>query len=160
MAIKSSQRFVGSFLVIACSCSLLCSHPAQAGYIVDDLYTLTPPKGVTLVPGDLASGVDGYRGTAASNAGSNKLHAVFFDSRGNFVDLYPANLPPFDSSMILQASESQQVGFGSFNSSVTNPNGKQEALLWHGTADSAVLLHMLCFGPAPNDQSSTSNQPT
>ena len=111
------------------------SHAAAAGYDVVDLYTIAPKL--------LASNLL-YARTGQVAAGGQLISGsgVYADS-GVFTDLTPTLLPGLSSTIVNATNGIQQVGRGGASASPTNSH----ALLWNGTAESAVDLHPTLLGP-------------
>jgi hypothetical protein len=97
----------------------------------------------------LVSAVNGTSGTqqvgygTVSSAPYHYRALLWSGSAASAVDLAPTNLPGFTDSMAIGTSGTQQVGYGSGLTATigNNPN----AMLWSGTADSAVDLNPVGF---------------
>lgn len=75
------------------------------------------------------------------DSGSSPTHAMLWDgSQASAVDLNPSNLNGITQTWAFGTSGTQQVGVGAGNDTPTGPN-LRHALLWNGTAASAVDLN-------------------
>jgi hypothetical protein len=92
-----------------------------------------------------AIGTDGIHQVGGGfNSGVGNEHALLWSGTENSaVDLNPTNLVGFDGSLAYAIGGGQQVGIGQGSS--TGGLGVSHALLWSGTANSAVDLHPTGF---------------
>jgi hypothetical protein len=99
------------------------------------------PTNLTGYSGSIAEGISGTQevGLAYGTATSNNNHAMLWNSSsGSAVDLNPTVLSDFTVSVADGTNGMQQVGYGNVGSS-----DDAIALLWSGTAASAVNLQSL-----------------
>lgn len=117
-------------------------------YTFVDLYTLTPPSGFTsasvgpnlVFQGPLGSIANGGQVVGQGTTTSGDSHAVLWTSAGVPIDLHPTQFGA-GNSQALSTNGSQQVGYLG-NGQSTN----DQALLWNGTAASAVNLNPTQLG--------------
>ena len=95
------------------------------------LYPLTLPSGYqNLVVITIVSG----QAVGAGDPTSNVSHALLWSADGSVADLNPTNLTGYTFSEAVGTDGTHQVGYGAIGGS------NSHALLWSGTADSAVDL--------------------
>ena len=135
--IRAAYRI--SVLVVMPACIALAAVNAFGGYTAVDLYTITPPAGVTdsrpsMLPWGAADGQ-----VAGEGAGTVDIfHAILWNSSGVPADLHPVGAV---RSSLDSTNGIQQVGSAQFGSYL-------HATLWSGTAASAIDLN-----PAGYDRS-------
>jgi hypothetical protein len=107
-----------------------------------DLYTMNPPDGLTF------PSVSSFNATSAGavvgfgTVTPGKSQAILWSADGAVHNLNPTNLAGFDVSIARAVAGGQQVGYGGGPATGLNStNSNYHALLWRGTADSALDLH-------------------
>jgi hypothetical protein len=116
---------------------------ATTTYTAVDLYTLTAATGIndpgvanSIHPTDSAQNV-GFGNTG----GDNTEQGILWSSTGVATTLTPTNLSGFSMSVATSISGTQQVGYGGGTATgLTLANSFYHALLWTGSASSAVDL--------------------
>lgn len=109
-------------------------RPAQAAYVAIDLYTASPPAGITqALPSGTSPGAAGGQLVGLGRASNDSLRALLWTSSGQPIDLTPTQLPGVTGAYAAATDGVRQVGGTEGN------DGR--ALLWSGTAASVVQLH-------------------
>jgi len=132
------MRIVTLIVIATAPFMLFSSNISAQSYVAIDLYTLTPPNGFSSVTIANTTGGPGQV-VSYANAPDGQPRALSWSSpTGNVVNLQPTNLSGFTGSQTNFGNGTNQVGFayvpaGPFNS-------YRHAMLWSGTADSAVDL--------------------
>ena len=134
-------RFQTAWIVAATAWSLaLCSSGRAQSYQGSVLYPLATPYGFY---DDLLDSLFGHQLHAApgqvvgfSRTWGDAFHALMWDQSGNVIDLQPTGLSGFLQSKGFGGSATHQFG------SAWNPFiGSEQAVVWSGTAASAVNWH-------------------
>src|SRR5262245_5281730 len=112
------------------------AHTRAAAYTGSVLFPVTyfPP----FFSASLSSGDGGQ--VVGSGDASFFNHAVLWSSGGG-LDLHPTNLTGFSNSGAVATDGIRQAGYGSGSATGGDDVFHSHALLWSGTADSAVDLH-------------------
>lgn len=115
---------------------LICSS-ARAGVLIGSvLYPLSPPAGFSSV--EVETAAQGQVGGYGNDGGND--HALLWNSSGGATDLNPT--AGITTSFVNGVGGTQQVGYG--NGTATGSD--DHAMLWTGTANSAVDLNPTSLG--------------
>ena len=112
---------------------------AAQSYAGTDLYVVNVPRAEVLDISPSGETVGYVWGGPNVQPMSHALLWAYPD--GNLTDLTPFNLAGFNSAQAIGTDGTQQVGSGGFAPSIAGGGGFRHALLWSGTAVSAVDLH-------------------
>lgn len=132
------KQLIVSLAIAAAPIMVLSSNASAQSYAAIDLYMLSPPAGSGSVTINNTTGGPGQVVSSAT-ASNGQLHALNWSSpTGNVIDLQPTNLSGFTGSLANFGNGANQVGLAYV------PNGLfssyRHAMLWSGTADSAIDL--------------------
>jgi hypothetical protein len=140
---------VTTAVIVAVMASVASLVQADAPYTPVDLYPLIPPAGVVywnpspatsfyyhpMQGGQLA----GYE---SSTSDGNQFHGLLWSSTGVSTVMTPTNLTGYSSSQIFSAGGNQQAGWGGGTATgYTSTNDLYHAMIWNGSANTAVDLH-------------------
>ncbi len=140
-------RLATGRIVCALTALFALSHEAWAGYTAVDLYTMSPPSGLTHPSAGIDTG--GFHSTDSGQVGGfgrtssspSSDQAILWSAAGVGTNLNPTNLSGYTSSAIQGVSGTQQVGFGAGTATGSTPSKTiDHAMLWNGLASSAVDL--------------------
>ena len=139
---SAARRF---FVLAAAVCMGIPIGVASAGYTAIDLYTTAPPAGSTYLSYVTGQAIGAYPGGSGGQLvgwgprQSNTPHALLWDGTAIAIDLNPSG---FMSSLAHATDGKTQVGYAASTAAGLDSH----AMLWSGSAGSAVDLHPAAFG--------------
>jgi hypothetical protein len=112
------------------------------------------PTNLSYLTNSFAENTDGANqvgyGTGPST-GKQKRALLWSGTANSAVDLTPTDIPFINGAVALAVSGNQQVGFGAYTAGgITLPN-VDHALVWNGTADTAIDLNPTVFGAVASE---------